>query len=72
MVRELREKDRDVRGWIASYCSRNQIQSEITQVPVGRFYRESESYLQISFRSKNQLESFVTRGNWKFPCFEFR
>jgi len=72
MARELREKDCDVRGWIAAYCSRNKIQSEITQVPVGKFYGESESYLQISFRSKNQLESFVMRGNWKFPYFEFR
>ena len=51
---------------------RNKIQSEIIQVPVGRFYGESESYLQISFRSKNQLESFVMRGNWNFPYFEFR
>ena len=72
LERELREKERDVRGWIAAYCKRNRIPTEAIRVPVGKFYGETERYLQISFRSKNQLESFVMRGNWKFPYFEFR
>lgn len=72
MSRELREKGRDVSGWIASYCSRNKIQSEITQVPVGRFYGETESYLLVKFKSERQLNSFVWRGNQEFPYFEFR
>lgn len=72
MARELREKGRDVRGWITAYCSRNRIKCGVIYVPVGKFYGESEPYIQIEFRSKNQLESFVMRGNWEFPYFEFR
>ena len=72
MERERIEKERDVRGWIENYCKRNKIQTQVVPVPVGRFYGEEEDYLQISFRSQHQLESFVMRGNWKFPYFEFR
>jgi hypothetical protein len=49
-----------VHDWIKSYAKRNKIE-----------LGAEEGTLLIKFKSTNQKEWFVRRGNNKFPYFEF-
>ena len=68
LARELRDSNRDVRGWIAAYCSRNNIFCAESRYGVPN----NEPYLRLEFRSFHQLDCFVRRGNQEYPYFEFR
>lgn len=46
--------------WLKSYCRRNNI-------PVS----DTESKLCLTFKSQNQMDWFVRKGNQCFPYFEF-
>jgi hypothetical protein len=72
MARELREKDRDVEGWARAYCARNKIGMDPVDRPTTEFVDgPTEPYLLFVFKSENQLDWFVRRGNARFPFFEF-
>lgn len=47
-------------GWIRQYCWRNDISIVF-----------NGTYIELLFKSQNQLNVFVRNGNREFPYFEF-
>lgn len=61
-----------VHDWVKSYCKRNKIKIEIKNIlHHSSGPEESEPYLVLEFKSGNQRNWFVKKGNQKFPYFEF-
>lgn len=59
LARELREKDRDVRGWIEDYCKRNKIEICIIKRALDRnYFGPTENCLEIWFESSWQGAKF--------------
>lgn len=56
----LNRDDAGVLNWIIKYCKRNKIA-----------YQSPDDYLELNFRSNNQLNCFVRLGNEIYRYFEF-
>jgi hypothetical protein len=65
MQRESARWERSVADFVCNYAKRNRIQMHDVDEQWG-------TYLRLTFKSQNQLEHFVRRGNTEFPYFEFR
>ena len=67
-----READRgnNVGRWVADYCQRNKIPVAPIHKERGQF-GETETYLQLHFKSSWQMDCFVRAGNREYPHFEF-
>jgi hypothetical protein len=68
---ERDKRGRDVQEWIMQYARRNKIQTRKSPRVFGARRVDVEPYLILTFRSDNQLEWFVRKGNQSWPYFEF-
>ena len=60
-----------VLDWTEEYCKRNRINIEEKNFPVWGRFGETETGLELTFKSQNQMDYFVRNGNYAFPYFEF-
>ncbi len=61
----------NVLDWVMSYCKRNKIKITEKELDFSGWERDIETYISLSFKSDNQANYFLRKGNNKFPYFEF-
>jgi hypothetical protein len=61
----------NVLDWIKAYCKRNKISTTIKQIDFSGWGRDIEEYISLSFKSDNQANCFLRKGNQNYPYFEF-
>src|SRR6056300_527841 len=58
--------------WLTDYADRNNIVRKVLHKPMDNFVNgKTKPYIQLTFKSKRQLQIFRRRGNSLFPYVEF-
>jgi hypothetical protein len=58
--------------WVIYYSNCNKILQKLIDKPIDNFVNgKTESYLQLTFKSENQLKHFLRKANTLFPYVEF-